>query len=190
MQSMLDRHPSLLVAQSRITAQEQDVAIAKETYKPRWMIDVSYGNRDGNNSNGSPRADFVSGMVSFSVPLFTADRQDRKLAASRQRLLAAQDARELQRRQLQQELKASQAQWQYLGQRVRQYQQALLPQAKQTAQAALQAYQTDAGDFALLMRARINELETNLKLLKLRTDRARAHSNLLFLSGEEGGEEK
>jgi len=185
MQAKLENHPLMQIARSRITEQEQGVSIAKQTYKPRWMIDVSYGNRDGNNPNGSPRADFVSGMVSFTIPLFTANRQDRTLAASRQRLLAAQDARELQQRQLQEDLGAAQVQWQSLGQRIQQYQDELLPQANQTARAALQAYQTDAGDFTLLMRARINELETHLQLLKLRVDRERARNNLLFLSGEE-----
>lgn len=180
----LTSHPLLLAAQARITVAKRGVELAKESFKPRWMLDVSYGNRTGMNTNGTPRADFVSGMVSMSLPLFTAQRQDRRLAANRKEQQAAQDLGELQLRKLRQSLDVSRAEMRLLNERIEQYKIQLVPQARQTANAALRAYQSDAGNFSLLMRARINDLETRLKMLRLQVDRAVTHSTLLYLTGE------
>jgi hypothetical protein len=55
--------------------------------------------------------------------------------------------------------------------------------ARENAKAALYGYQSRGTQFNTLMRARITKLETELKALRLRTDRAQVQAQLLYLSG-------
>ena len=110
--------------------------------------------------------------------------QDRRLAASQYQVQAAMLARDERLRDLKQVLDAKYAEWIRLGERYELYQQTLLLQVRNNAQAALLAYQNDTGDFASLMRARITELDTQLKALRIRVDLAKVQARLLYLAGE------
>ena len=58
------------------------VDLAKQRYKPGWMLDLSYGLRSG-SMDGESRPDMLSAMVTVDLPLFRANRQDREVAAAR-----------------------------------------------------------------------------------------------------------
>jgi outer membrane protein TolC len=185
LKSGLEQHPAMHAASARVSASQQAVAMARENYKPAWMLDVTYGDRGGENPNGSDRADFLSAMVMVDVPLFTGNRQDRRLAASQHRANASMHVRDTRFLELNRELDKLWTDWQRLGERLQRYDSALLPQAHENALAALNAYQSDRGDFTMLMRARITEIETQLQALRVRIDHAKAQAGLLYLSGEE-----
>jgi outer membrane protein TolC len=182
--ALLPAHPSVAAQQARVHAAQQGVELARQAYKPGWTLDLTYGQRSGQNPNGSDRADFASAMVMLDVPLFTAQRQDRQLAASQHRKTAAVEMRQAKLLDLQQELDTWSAKRQQLQTRIRHYAERLLPQARDNAEAALNAYQADRGDFTMLMRARITELNTALQALKLRVDHAKAQAQLLYLAGD------
>jgi len=188
--AQLPSHPSMKVESSRIAASEDGVQLAKQSYKPNWMVDLTYGFRNGNNPNGSARSDFVSAMVKFDLPLFTSNDQDRKVAASKRKLMAVQDMREDKLRRLQRSLNDEYASWQRLTQRMDQYFNILVDKAKQNTLAAFNAYQSDRGDFTTLMRASITELNTQLKALRIHVDHIKAKVKVLYLSGPSTGESK
>lgn len=183
--SRLSSHPLLQSIDAQVAAKQQGVALAREAYKPGWSLDVTYGNRDGLNNNGTERADFLSAMVMVDVPIFTSKRQDKRLAASQFQLDASKQTREIHQRELVQMLDETHANFQNLDERIHRYDDALLPQAQANAQAALNAYQSEKGDFTKLMRARITDIETRLQVLRLRVDHARAQAMLLYLAGED-----
>ena len=188
--NMLATHPSMLVEEARISASEDGVNLAKQAYKPNWMVDLTYGFRDGNEANGNPRSDFLSAMVKFDLPIFTGNDQDRKVAASKRHLMAAQDIREDKLRRLQRMLNAEYANWERLTERMNQYFNVLISKAKLNTRAALNAYQSDRGDFTTLMRASITELDTQLKALRIHVDHIKAKVKVLYLSGQTTGELK
>ncbi len=178
------KHPLVQVDKAQVKANQENVALAREAYKPGWSLGVFYGFRDGQNPNGDSRPDFFTAMVTVDVPIFHDKRQDRQLAASQYQVQAAMLARDERLRDLKQVLDAKYAEWIRLGERYELYQQTLLLQARNNAQAALLAYQNDTGDFASLMRARITELDTQLKALRIRVDRGKVQARLLYLGGE------
>jgi len=188
--AQLESHPAMQVESSRIAVGEDGVQLSNQAFKPNWMLDLTYGFRDGNNPNGTERADFVSAMVKFNLPLFTSGDQDRRLAASKRKLLAARDMREDKLRRLQRMLNDEYSSWQRLTQRMDQYFNVLVSKAKQNTRAALNAYQSDRGDFTTLMRASITELDTQLKALRIHVDHIKAKVKVLYLSGTVTGELK
>jgi outer membrane protein TolC len=184
LETTLLQHPALQAETARVNAMKQGIRIAQEQYKPGWSAGVEYRKRFGDDPDGNPRSDMMAAMLNVELPLFTGNRQDRRLAAS----IAETEAAELQRdeklRELQRMLTADYADWQRLGERAALYEAKLLREAAANADASLHAYQSGVTEFSTLMRARITELDVRLDELRIRVDRARAQANLLYLAGE------
>lgn len=181
----LEKHPQVVIAEAKVGRSQFGVELARQSYKPNWMFEVSYGFRDGTNPNGTERADFSSAMISFDVPLFTGDKQDRQVAASKLNYQASIDAREEVVRQLNSEYQQAMSTWLRLQARLARYRSDIVPQARENANASLHAYQSRRGDFTSLMRARITELETSLKHFRMETKLLKMQAKLLYLLGEE-----
>ena len=148
-----------------------------------WMLDVSYGYRDGVTQSGAPRSDMLSVGFTMDLPFFRSDRQDRALAAAFSERRAADESREQLLRRLGSQLEAEHARWNELSRRLELYEQRILVQTRDHAQAALLAYQSKAGDFADVMRAYIDELNTRLDFLRLQIERTQSYAALVNLGG-------
>jgi outer membrane protein TolC len=183
LQSNLQDHPALRAADARVSAQDAEVGIAEENKKPDWSIDVGYGYRQGEQPNGDPRSDFISVAVTTELPFFRKNRQDRALAAALKDRSASEFYKEELRRRLVSELEAAYARWHDLDRRVVLYDTSILGLSADHAQAALLAYQADAGDFADVMLGYIDELNTRLDHLRLRIERAQSYAVLANLGG-------
>ena len=181
----ISTHPALRIYSSRIDMNRKSVAIAREAYKPAWTVGLNYGIRDGNNPDGSNRADFLAASIGLDLPLFTDKRQDRRLVAAQKRASAAQLELDDKYAAMQSKLERDHVTWTRLAQRLKRYEETLIRQAVANSEASLLAYQNDTTDFATLMRAKITELNTNLKALRIHTDYAKAHARLLYLAGEQ-----
>lgn len=184
-QASLTRHPALRVFSSKIDMNRKSVAIAREAYKPAWTLGLNYGIRDGDNPDGSKRADFLAASIGLDLPLFTDKRQDRRLASAQKLASAAQLELDDKYAAMKSMLERDHVTWTRLAQRLKRYEQSLINQAVENSEASLLAYQNDTTDFATLMRAKITELNTNLKALRIHTDYAKAHARLLYLAGEQ-----
>ena len=183
-EASLPTHPALRIFRSKIDMNRHSVSIAREAYKPAWTLGVDYGVRDGNNPDGSERADFLAATVVLDLPIFTDKRQDRRLAAAQRRASAAQLELDDKYRAMQSMLARDHVTWTRLEQRLDRYRNKLVGQAESNSEASLLAYQNDATNFTTLMRAKITELNTHLKALRIHTDYAKAHARLLYLAGE------
>jgi len=181
----LPAHPVIRIETARLEAEHQNIHIAREQYKPGWSAGIEYRKRFGDDVSGSSRSDMMAAMVTVDLPLFTAKRQDRRLAASVQEASAVELTRDDRLRELQQMLDTDYADWQRLGERAALYESRLLHEATANAQASLKSYQSGISEFTTLMRARITDLEVHLDDLRIRVDRASAQSSLLYLAGEE-----
>lgn len=184
MVSDLQNHPLIQVENARVNASDKSIKIAEEQYKPGWMLDLTYGERTGNNPNGSSRDDFASAMIMVDLPIFTDKRQDKRLAASKLQNTASQYARSDRLLELKRQLEKEHANWLRLGKRLELYETRAVVDAAQNSESTLKAYQNDLTDFTTLMRARLTELNTQLDMLKIRVNRARSQANILYFSGE------
>jgi len=181
--SWLEKHPMIRMEQAMVQTREKNVELAKQSYKPSWMLDLTYGKRE-NSPSGIERADFVSAMVMFDLPLFTADKQDKKVAASKFKLNSALSLKEERKRNLNRMWLSNLAKEKHLLQRLKKYKMLLLPKANENTKAALFSYQSGRGDFTALMRAQIIELETQLRALRLNVDYKKTHVKQLYFTGE------
>jgi len=183
LESRLDSHPSLTAADAGVAAKQSAVELAEENRKPGWALDFGYGYREGLQANGEPRSDFVSLNVTFDLPFFTKNRQDRQVAAALgERRAAIENRAELLAR-LRSQLGVEYAHWSDLTRRLALYERQILGQSTSRAESALLAYQSDAGDFADVMRAQIDDLNIRLEHIRLEIERAKSYAVLANLGG-------
>jgi outer membrane protein TolC len=179
----LQEHPALMAADANVGAQLVGVDLAREKYKPDWALDLGYGYREGMLSNGDPRSDFVSLSVTFDLPFFRSNRQDRSLRAALSERRAADQSREELKRRLAAQLKSEFVRWRDLGRRLSLYERKILSISADNATAALAAYQSDTGDFADVMRGSVDDLNTRLDYIRLEVERAQSFALLANLGG-------
>ncbi|MGI9235537.1 MAG: TolC family protein [Woeseiaceae bacterium] len=179
----LGEHPRIAAAETTVQAMQSGVDLAKERSKPDWALDVAYGYREGFLPSGEPRSDFVSVSVSVDLPFFRKSRQDSELASALSRRRAAVATRKELHAKLQSELDLRYARWNDLNQRLALYENQILGQSKDQAQAALLAYQSDTGDFSDVMRGSIDDLNTRLEYIRLQIERAQSYAALANLGG-------
>ncbi|MDH3552690.1 MAG: TolC family protein [Gammaproteobacteria bacterium] len=183
LRASLSSHPAVLAADARVAASSAGVHVAEERKKPGWALDLGYGYREGELANGEPRSDFVSVSVTMDMPLFRKNRQDRSLAAALSERSAAEFERHDLLRRLSSQLDAEYALWQDISLRVVLYETSILGLSASHAQAALLAYQSEAGDFADVMRGFIDDLNTRLDHVRLQVERAQSYAVLANLGG-------
>jgi outer membrane protein TolC len=172
-------HPKIQEIDKELEISRKGIELVKESYKPGWGLNVSYGYRD-NNPNGQDRSDFISAGVTIDLPLFTANRQDKKLLSKEYEYQSLKSKRVELLQQLVAQLQQEIANEEQLEKRHQLYNKLLLPQAKQQEQASLLAYQSDRGNFADVMRAYIDNLNANLDERRIAVDHLQAKAKILY----------
>jgi len=183
LQAKLSEHPVLRAADAQIKARSAGVDLAKERSKPGWALDLGYSYREGFLPTGEPRSDFISLGVTIDLPFFSRKSVDSTLSAALQERSAAASSREQTLRGLQGQLAAEHARWRDLTRRLSLYDTRILNQANDNAEASMLAYQSDRGDFADVMRAYIDDLNTRIDHIRLQVERAQSYAVLANLGG-------
>lgn len=174
----LERHPELTSLAGAVAVARAEVDQARAAYKPDLTFDLGYGQRSGN------RPDFLSFGVGLDLPLFTANRQDRRLAAKEAKLTQAEQMLADRRRSLRAELDEAVAEWQAARKRIDRYEHDTLPLIRERIESVFNAYGSDRANYARIAEARRADLEARLNLLALRAALARAQVQIDYLTTE------
>jgi outer membrane protein TolC len=183
----LENNPELAAMREQVIGQQKKLDLADDQYSPQWGFDITYGYRQGNNGNNplnDDRSDFLTAMVTLDLPIFTKNKQDRKVSAEKQRLQATRYQQLDVNRELLKRLLAVTGRLQKLKDRHQLYEEKVLPQAKQNAEVSLSGYQSGVVSFFTLTRARVTELNTHLADLKIDVAYNKAFAELQYLIGE------
>jgi outer membrane protein TolC len=175
----LSKHPTLQSLEQRIAASETRVSLAEQKYKPQWQLSASYGYRD-DDPMGRDRADFFSVGVAFDLPLFTSRRQDQQVQSAVADSEATRTDRALELRRMLAEFDTQRSRLARLERRRQLYESRLLQEMQEQAEASLTAYTNDEGDFAEVVRARIDVLNTRIEALDIEVDRLKTISRLNY----------
>lgn len=159
-------HPAILAIDIKERVSEKGVDLAKQQYKPQWGVNASYSYRDDMPS-GQERADLFSVGISFDLPLFTGNRQDKQVAASIAETESVKTEKLLLIKKMISAVEREIKQLNRLLQRQSLYNDQLLTKSYEQAEVTLTAYTNDDGDFSEVVRARIAELNTRISALKI-----------------------
>jgi outer membrane protein TolC len=176
-------HPRLLALRQQIEFAQVGEELARQKYRPGFALDVGYGARNGHNPDGSSRPDFLSVMLTMDLPLFTANRQDRVMASRVAETESVTYMRDQVYRQMAAELELLWRELDRTEQRLGLYEQSLLPQASEFAEASFSAYQDATGDLVSLVRAWITENELRIDHARLQAAALKTRAALHYFSG-------
>ncbi len=174
-------HPEVVYLNQQVSIASNELALADESRRPGYKVSASYGYRD-EDFNGRDLPDFVSVGFSMNLPLFRASRQDRRVAAAADRRSAVESARTWKLRELKSRRSDAHAALRQLSLRRELYEETLLTRYDALANAAIDAYSADRGDFADVMRAYIARLGARIELLGIETEQANVRSELIYLT--------
>ena len=172
------QHPELLAMAAEIDVAQLDVRLAEAAQRPDWSVEASYSQR------GPGFSSMVSLGVSVPLQWDAKNRQNRELAGQLARVDAARARHEDRLRSRQAEVQGLRNDWQAGHERLARHHDALLPAARQRAEAALTGYRTGKGDLAGVLAAQQTELEVRMQALTLALDTARIWAQLRFLAPE------
>ncbi len=165
----MSQHPAVTAVERKIESSAAGIELAQQKYKPEWGVNAAYGYRD-DDPLGNDRADFFSVGVTFDIPLFTSNRQDKQYQSAVSQTAAVRSEKWQLVRNLVSSFEAAKVQLRRLHERQTLYQMQLLPQMHDQAEASLTAYTNDDGDFAEVVRARIAELNASIGALSIDVD--------------------
>jgi outer membrane protein TolC len=168
-------HPELRTLAQREDLARAEVALAKSTARPDWMLEVGYGYRRPSFDN------MLSVMVSFDLPWDQGNRQDRDIASRLADVEQARAMREQARRTHEAELRGWLADFDAAQRRVQRAEAILLPLARDRRAAALAAYEGARGELAGVLEAERSRTDADLALLQALAERGKAWANLGFV---------
>lgn len=162
-------HPAVIALDKNIKATKTGIKLAEQKFKPEWGVNASYGYRD-DDLMGQDRSDLLSVGISFDLPLFTTNRQDKELQSAISETEAVKSEKILLLRELLGSFSSAKGRLLRLQDRQKLYSSQLLPQIHEQAAASLTAYTNDDGDFAEVVRSRIAVLNAEIDNLALNVE--------------------
>jgi outer membrane protein, heavy metal efflux system len=173
-----DHHPVIGNLDKQIEASATDVALAKQSYKPDYSIEVYYAYR-------RDFADFVGIQFKMGLPYFTKNRQDRGVTAALEQSRASEDRKRDLLRELHTQIGQDYVDRRHYQERVADFDASIIPDAQLRVQAARGAYQSGRGGFDAVLQARRSLLDVQLQRLALAVESARAQVRLDYWSASQ-----
>jgi outer membrane protein TolC len=162
-------HPSLVAIDKKIKARKSGIKLAQQKYQLAWGVSASYGYR-ADDAMGNSRADLLSVGVTFDLPLFTENKQDKEVNSAISNTEAIKTEKRLLMRKLLASYSSAKGRLLRLKDRQDLYTSKLIPQIHDQAEASLTAYTNDDGDFSEVVRSRIAVLNAEIDELTLNVE--------------------
>jgi outer membrane protein, heavy metal efflux system len=173
-----DHHPVIGNLDKQIEASATEVAMARQSYKPDYSVEVYYAYR-------RDFADFVGIQFKVGLPYFTKNRQDRGVAAALEQSRASEDRKRNLLRELHAQISQDYVDRRHFQERVADFDASIIPDAQHRIDAARSAYQSGRGSFDTVLLARRSLLDVQLQRLALAVESARAQVRIDYWSASQ-----
>lgn len=188
-QQLLERaevsRPLLEQRRQEVEAARTRHEYARRDRYPDFRLGAAYGLRDGENPNGSTRADFATIRLGVSVPLYAGRKQDKAVEQRSSELMAKKYALQDESGKVQAEIVAALADFQRASEQVQLFKTGIIPQARQSVASMIAGYQVNKVDFLNLVRAQITLYNHETQYWKSFSEANQALARLAAAVGEE-----
>lgn len=181
-----EARPQLQALKTLVAKQQKAVDLAKKEYFPDATISLGYAFRE---TLGPPvnlkQADMFSGGVMFNLPVWQGSKIKPKIREEQERQTAAKEAVHNTWNQLAAAIKDRYAKLMRLAQQITLYNQGIIPQARQAAEASLASYQVGSLGFTQLYQNQIAAYNAELMMQEYLKDFEENWAELEWLAGIE-----
>ncbi len=174
----LRTHPKLAAIDAKKSADGAQRRYEASNLNPKWAIDLGYSFRDGKLPSGESRSDFISASVSVSLPLWSRESLRRKMSAASLRADSKTQSSISVLRDLHYELTTAHTRWNTLSDRVKMYDDQLIQQSSDNAQATLGLYRNEGVGLSEVARSYIDQINTQLAYQRLIVDRLKVYAKI------------
>jgi cobalt-zinc-cadmium efflux system outer membrane protein len=171
-------HGTILPYEAKLAEARTDIAMARADRRPDWSTELSFAKR------GPAFSDMVSLQFTVGLPLFAKTRQNPVIAARSADLKRVEAERDTEIRMHTAELQQMVIEWQQLGEQLAQYQNELLPLARERSRVSLAAYRSGRSDLRLSLEAFQDEVNLLVDRAALQNQRGRAWAFLRYLQAQ------
>ncbi|HHM04743.1 MAG TPA: TolC family protein [Gammaproteobacteria bacterium] len=170
--------PVLHARRHQVDAAQRRLELARKEYYPDFQIAALYGAREG-------RSDMGSVLFSMNLPLRTGTRQDPLREQRGLELRHSQQQLAARRARVAGDIATALARYRQARAQVLEFTGTLLPQARQTVESMLAAYQVNKVDFLNLVRAQITVYDYETRHWQAFAEARQAQADLAAATGKE-----
>jgi outer membrane protein TolC len=170
----LEVRPEVIVYQAAARSMDAEIRAAESAKKPDWGVALAYQRR------GQGFGDMVMVEFSFDLPIFSAQRQDPRIAARRAQRAGVDAERSAVLRERRQGLESALAEYERVGQAHRRARDVLLPLAIEKADLTLAGYRGGTVELGDVIAARQERIEAQLRVIELEGELLVAAAELRF----------
>jgi len=186
LQRAVANRPLLAGQRELVEAARSRADLAKRDYYPDFRVGAAYGFRDTPDPiTGETLPDFLSVMVSVSLPIYSGSRQSKALSQRRSELSQRRFLLADSLRSVESAISRHTAQYMAARQQVALFNTAILPQAEQTVQSMLAGYQVDEVDFLNVVNAELRLFNAQVSYWEALGDAKQSLARLAAAVGEE-----
>ena len=175
LETELAHHPQIEMMVRQEALARADANVAQTNKRADWNVELTYSQRSSAYSN------MVSVNVSIPLQWDQKNRQDREVSAKLAMAQQITAQREEATREHVAETRAWLQEWQSNRDRLKHYDDALIPLADERTRAAIAAYRGGSGLLSAVLEARRMEIETRMDRLRLEMETAGLWAQLEYL---------
>lgn len=175
-----ETRPTIKEKETQVEAARSRLELAKRDRYPDFKLGLTYGERTGDNPPfmGGSRADLFSVMVGAKIPLYAGRKQSRAISQKTAELAKNRYALIDEKGVVRATIAAAATDYQKSKEQYELFRKGIIPQAEQTVQSMLAAYQVSEVDFLNLVRSQMTLFNYELLYWKSVSEANQALSRL------------
>jgi len=138
---------------TRLETAKAKVQLSEKNFYPDFMVGATYGYREGENPDGSDRADFATFSFTMSVPLFNQAAKRSAVSQHRQEVLQQSQSLRNTENNVEALVATALSDLEKTSKELTLLKSGIIPQARQTVDSMMAGYQVNKVDFLNLIRA-------------------------------------
>ena len=182
--TVLEENPLLQQLDHTVAQKETEYLLAKKSYFPKFSITAAYGQRDDWKSADRDRPDFMSLLVGVDVPIWFKSKQNKKVAETQIRIMQAKAQLQSMQNDISFKLNDILTKIKKEKALVVLYKEQIIPEASQSLDSNMSAYQVGRLDFLNLLNSQMTLLNYEIKFHKVMSDLEKNFADLEVVVGK------
>jgi cobalt-zinc-cadmium efflux system outer membrane protein len=185
----LENNPMLQEQKYRVDQSQASYKLAKKEYFPDFDLTLKYG-QDQMSAELMGKKDFIEAMVGFNLPLYFFRKQNKMVEEKADLFSSAQESFSYKQTELINDLEDKVSELKRNSDLLDLFDNAILPQARQSFESAQTAYQVNKVDFQTLLSGLMNLYEYEMNYYMTLAEYQKSLAELEVVVGEQIGEIK
>ncbi len=181
------KRPSLQSGKKAIEKSQAGLKLAERDYYPDFDLRFAYGQRD--DGPMGRRADMISGMVAFNIPVWYKSKQERKVAESKKEIQSAKDQLAAMTNEVRSTISERLTDIERAEKQAELLKTGIIPQASLSLDSAIASYRVNKVDFITMLDSMMTLFRYEIQYFRLQADHQKSVAEIEAAIGKSSAEE-